>query len=103
MKQAILTLALSVSLSLALTIPTLSYAADPVPSSATKPAKSAVDPAKEAAHTKEDIKRHRTIAAAHEAAAKCQESGKAESLCMAELAKACKGIAYGKFCGMKHE
>ena len=99
MKQAILILALCLSLA----VPTLSSAADPVPAKATKPAKSAVDPAKEAAHTKEDIKRHRTIAAAHEAAAKCQESGKAESLCMAELAKACKGIAYGKFCGMKHE
>ena len=99
MKQAILILALCLSLA----VPTLSSAADPVPAKATKPAKSPVDPAKEAEHTKEDVKRHRTIAAAHEAAAKCQESGKAESLCMAELAKACKGIAYGKFCGMKHE
>jgi hypothetical protein len=42
------------------------------------------------------------MAAAHEAAAKCQESGKEESVCNAELAKACKGIAYGKYCGMKH-
>jgi hypothetical protein len=66
------------------------------------PARSAVDPAMEAAHTQEDVKRHRTMAAAHEAAAKCQESGKGEDLCMAELAKACKGIAYGKYCGMKH-
>ena len=66
------------------------------------PARSAVDPAKEAEHTKEDVKRHRTMAAAHEAAAKCQESGKDEDYCMAELAKACKGIAYGKYCGMKH-
>lgn len=98
MKQAILILALCVFS----IFPTLSSAADPVPSKASQPAKSAVDPAKEAEHAKEDIKRHRTIAAAHEAAAKCQESGKAESLCMAELAKACKGIAYGKFCGMKH-
>ena len=101
MKQAILILALS--LSLALVFPTLSSAADPVPAKISKPAKSAVDPAKEAEHAKEDIKRHRTIAAAHEAAAKCHESGKAESLCMAELARACKGIAYGKFCGMRHE
>ena len=28
--------------------------------------------------------------------------GKDEDYCMAELAKACKGIAYGKYCGMKH-
>ena len=68
-----------------------------------KPARSAVDPAKEADHTKEDVRRHRIMAAAHEAAAKCQESGKDEDVCMAELAKACKGIAYGKYCGMKHD
>ena len=42
------------------------------------------------------------MAAAHEAAAKCQESGKDEEICDAELQKACKGIAYGKYCGMKH-
>ncbi len=67
-----------------------------------KPASSAVDPALEAAHTKEDVRRHRIIAAAHEAAAKCQESGTDEEICDAELQKACKGIAYGKYCGMKH-
>jgi hypothetical protein len=66
------------------------------------PARSAVDPAKEAEHTKDDVKRHRQMAAAHEAAAKCQESGKDENICNAELAKACKDIAYGKYCGMKH-
>ena len=69
---------------------------------ASQPARSPVDPAKEAEHTKEDVRRHRQIAAAHEAAARCQESGKDEDLCNAELAKACKGIAYGKYCGMKH-
>jgi hypothetical protein len=67
-----------------------------------KPATSKVDPALQAAHTKEDVRRHRIIAAAHEAAAKCQESGKDEEICDAELAKACEGIAYGKYCGMKH-
>lgn len=66
------------------------------------PARSPVDPAKAAEHTKEDVRRHRIIAAAHEAAARCQESGKDEDVCNAELAKACKGIAYGKYCGMKH-
>jgi hypothetical protein len=81
--------------------PAFSIAADPAKAPA-NPARSAVDPAKEAEHTKEDVKRHRIMAAAHEAAAKCQESGKDEDFCMAELAKACKGIAYGKYCGMKH-
>ena len=52
--------------------------------------------------TKEDIARNRTIAAAHEGAAKCLESGKKEEVCYKELQAACKGLAIGKFCGMKH-
>jgi hypothetical protein len=81
-------------------IPMAAIAAD---ASGTKaPARSAVDPALEAQHTKEDVRRHRIMAAAHEAAAKCQESGRSEDACNAELAKACEGIAYGKYCGMKH-
>ena len=84
------------------TFPGFAIAADTATKSPVMPARSAVDPAKEAEHTKEDVKRHRIMAAAHESAAKCQESGKDEDFCMAELAKACKGIAYGKYCGMKH-
>ena len=84
-------------------LPAFAIAADTTATKApAKPARSAVDPAKKAEHTTEDVKRHRIMAAAHEAAAKCQESGKDEDFCMAELAKACKGIAYGKYCGMKH-
>ena len=84
-------------------MPVSAIAADtPAAKPPAKPATSKVDPALEAAHTKEDVRRHRIIAAAHEAAAKCQESGKDEEICDAELAKACKGIAYGKYCGMKH-
>lgn len=52
--------------------------------------------------TKEDIARHRAIAAAHEAAAKCREAGKGEEVCTKALQAACKGIAIGKYCGMKH-
>jgi hypothetical protein len=52
---------------------------------------------------REDIARHRAMAAAHEAAAKCLESGKKEEVCIKELQAACKGLAIGKFCGMKHE
>lgn len=51
---------------------------------------------------KEDIARHRAMAAAHEAAAKCLESGKGEDVCQKELQAACKGLAIGKYCGMKH-
>ena len=49
-----------------------------------------------------DIQRHRAMAAAHEAAAKCFESGKTDAVCHKELQAACKGLAIGKFCGMKH-
>ncbi len=52
--------------------------------------------------TKEDIQRHRAMAAAHEGAAKCLEAGKKEDVCMKELLAACKGLAIGKYCGMKH-
>ena len=53
--------------------------------------------------TKEDIARHRAMAVAHEAVAKCLESGKKQDVCLKELQAACKGLAIGKFCGMKHE
>ena len=53
--------------------------------------------------TREDVAKHRAMAAAHEAAAKCREAGKGEDACNKELQAACKGLAIGKFCGMKHE
>ena len=52
--------------------------------------------------TQEDIARHRAMAAAHTAAAQCLADGKGEKICMAELQTACKGLAIGKYCGMKH-
>lgn len=52
--------------------------------------------------TKEDIARHRAMAVAHEGAAKCLEAGKGEKVCMQELSIACKGLALGKSCGMRH-
>lgn len=52
--------------------------------------------------TKADIERHRAMAAAHEAAAKCLESGKGHDTCQKELQAACKGLAIGKYCGMRH-
>ena len=52
---------------------------------------------------KEDIARHRAMAAAHEGAAKCLEAGKKDAVCEKELQAACKGLAIGKFCGMKHQ
>ena len=52
--------------------------------------------------TKEDIARHRAMAVAHEGAAKCLEAGTGEKVCMQELAVACKGLALGKYCAMRH-
>ena len=64
---------------------------------------SVAQPAHSAKEVKEDVARHRAMATAHEAAAKCLESGKKEDVCTKELQAACKGLAIGKFCGMKHE
>ena len=52
--------------------------------------------------TKEDVQRHRAMAAAHEAAAKCLESSQKPDVCTKQLQAACKGLAVGKYCGMKH-
>ncbi len=52
--------------------------------------------------TKADIERHRAMAAAHDDAAKCLESGKGYDACMKQLQAACKNLAIGKYCGMKH-
>jgi hypothetical protein len=54
-------------------------------------------------HARKDVLRHRAMAAAHEAAARCLESGKTEEVCHKELQAACKGLAIGKYCGMRHE
>lgn len=43
------------------------------------------------------------MAAAHEAAARCQEAGTGEDECQKELQAMCKGLAIGKHCGMHHE
>ena len=51
---------------------------------------------------KEDARRHRALAAVHEAAAKCLEGGKGEKVCLEQLRKDCKGLGIGKYCGMKH-
>ena len=51
----------------------------------------------------EDAKRHRSMAAAHEAAARCLEAGKGEKACLEQLRKDCKGVGIGKYCGMKHQ
>lgn len=73
--------------------------------SGASPAATATPAAKEAEqkHKSSDVARHRAIASAHEAAAKCLESGKTEQVCHEALRTSCKGLAIGKYCGMKHE
>ena len=55
------------------------------------------------AHIKKDVADHRAMADAHSNAAKCLEAGTAEKECHAQLAKDCKGLGIGKYCGMKHK
>lgn len=50
----------------------------------------------------QDIARHRAMAAAHQSMAQCLESKKDEKACLAELQLTCKGLAIGKYCGMRH-
>ena len=63
----------------------------------------AADKKGEAAHVKKDIADHRAMAEAHLGAAKCLEAGTAEKDCQAQLAKDCKGLGIGKYCGMRHK
>lgn len=49
-----------------------------------------------------DIERHQAMAAAHQAAAQCLAAGKGHDTCQKELLQACKGLAIGKYCGMRH-
>jgi hypothetical protein len=53
-------------------------------------------------HIKKDVADHRAMADAHLNAAKCLEAGTPEKVCQEQLAKDCKGLGIGKYCGMKH-
>jgi hypothetical protein len=86
----------------ATTVAQVSPAAAPKPA-VVAPAPAATPAAKLSEHAQKDIARHRAVAQAHTAAAQCLESGKAEEVCQKELLAACKGLAIGKYCGMKHE
>jgi len=52
---------------------------------------------------KKDIEAHRTLAQAHENAARCLEAGRSEKECHEQLQKDCKGTGIGKYCGMRHK
>ena len=55
-----------------------------------------------AEEVKKDVADHRAMAEAHLNAARCLEAGKPEKACLEQLAKDCKGLGIGKYCGMKH-
>ena len=69
----------------------------PASKGAAAPTADKVDP-----HRAVDIARHRQMAKAHEEAARCLESGTDEGQCHSQLRAACKGIAVGQYCGMRH-
>jgi hypothetical protein len=50
----------------------------------------------------EDIKRHLAMAEAHQAAAQCLQQGRDYKVCQQELQTACRGLALGRYCGMRH-
>jgi hypothetical protein len=75
----------------------LAQSTAPTSKSTPSPTASKVDP-----HQAEDIARHRQMAKAHEEAARCLESGVNEAQCHSQLRAACKGIAVGQYCGMRH-
>jgi len=60
------------------------------------------DSSHSAAEIRKDVADHRAMAEAHLNAAKCLENGRPEKECRAQLAKDCKGLAIGKYCGMQH-
>lgn len=74
------------------------------PASFAQPAKApASPPPKPSPHVQQDIERHRAMALAHENAARCLEAGTPETACQERLRNECKGLAIGKYCGMRHE
>jgi len=54
------------------------------------------------AHARADMERHRAMAKAQEAATQCLAAGRDHEQCQKQLQADCKGLALGKFCGMRH-
>jgi hypothetical protein len=92
----------SLALGLVLAVATASPAWAQAPGAATDGKSQAAAKSRDDAHRREDIARHRQMARAHEDAARCLEAGEKESVCQERLREACKGIAVGRYCGMRH-
>jgi len=54
-------------------------------------------------HVRQDIQRHRAMAVAHDNAARCLESGRNKDECHERLRAECRGLAVGRYCGMRHQ
>jgi hypothetical protein len=54
-------------------------------------------------HVRQDIQRHRAMAVAHDNAARCLESGRSKDECHERLRAECRGLAVGRYCGMRHQ
>lgn len=91
----------TVTIGLAAALACMLMAAAPA-NAQTTPAKPAAAKSADEVHRKDDIAKHRQMARAHEEAAKCLESGEKENVCQERLREACKGIAVGRYCGMRH-
>ena len=52
---------------------------------------------------KEDVARHRAMAAAHAEGTKCFEQKSPAEACQATLKASCSGLAVGKYCGLKQD
>jgi predicted kinase len=86
-----------------LMVPGLALAQTQSQTSAQAPAAGKAAPSAAAqAHRDEDIAKHRQMARAHEEAAQCLAAGTPEKKCQERLREACKGIAVGQYCGMRH-
>jgi hypothetical protein len=55
------------------------------------------------AHVQKAFADHMAMAQAHISVAKCLQAGTPEKQCHEQLAKDCKGLGIGKYCGMKHK
>jgi len=60
-------------------------------------------PAQLSEHVRQDIQRHRAMAVAHDSAARCLESGRNKDECHERLRAECRGLAVGRYCGMRHQ
>jgi hypothetical protein len=78
-------------------------AAPGAPGTSAAPAAPAAAAPALSAHVQKDIERHRAMALAHDNAARCLAAGRPESECQQRLRDECKGLAIGKYCGMRHE